>query len=53
MNSRLMKLQSETYKLKNENSSSSIRDRIGSPDSFVLAALSNGFENQAQAYSNT
>lgn len=54
MNTRLKKLQSETFKLKNETSQSSIRDRIGSPDSFVLAAMSNGFENGTPAgYMNT
>lgn len=34
MNARLKKLQNETFKLKNENSFTSLNDRIGSPDVF-------------------
>lgn len=52
MNARLKKLQSETYKLKNENSQSSIKDRIASPNSFVSASMSNGFDNTPN-YMNT
>lgn len=34
MNGRLKKLQSETIKLMNETSMSSMKDRVGSPDSY-------------------
>ena len=52
MNARLKKLQNETYKLKNEISSSSIKDRIASPNSFVMGNSSNGFDNTPN-YMNT
>lgn len=46
MNARLKKLQNETFKLKNENSSSSIKDRLASPSSYFLASMSDGFDNR-------
>jgi hypothetical protein len=52
MNARLKKLQNETFKLKNENSQSSIKERIASPTSNVLASMSDGFDNYP-GYMNT
>jgi hypothetical protein len=45
MNARLKKLQNETFKLKNETSSTSIKERLASPNSMVLASMSDGFES--------